>query len=67
MINSYKVSYAFAGVYLVLMFVNLFLAHWSIAVTDALVTALFMRIGAYEEAVQKGGLVYKPVPVDYSK
>jgi hypothetical protein len=65
--NSYKVSYAFAGIYLALLFVNLFLTHWSTAITDALLVALFLRIGTYEEAIAKGLLVRKVELFDYSK
>ncbi|QIN94174.1 hypothetical protein PP459_gp059 [Streptomyces phage Wakanda] len=55
--KNYKVSYAFVGIYVFLMLLNLVLANWSIAITDALVAFLFFRIGDYEQAISKGWLV----------
>lgn len=64
---GYKVSYAFAGIYMVLTVLNLFLTHWNIALVDALAAVLFLRVGNYEEAIDKGRLVYKADTFDYSK
>jgi hypothetical protein len=50
----YRFSYAMTGIYVVLMFVNLFLTHWGDAIDDALIAVLFLRVGTYEEAISKG-------------
>ena len=65
--NGYKVSYAFTGIYLALLLVNLCLANWGDAINDALIAVLFLRIGTYEEAIAEGTLSWKRDTFDYSK